>query len=260
MSAPVIEAKMLSVRRGTRLAVNQVSAGFYKGVWTTIVGPNGAGKSTLVSALAGLLSTHSGEIHLDSKSLRHWTLKERAHRMTWLGQSGATEGDLAAHEIVRLGRLPRYGLLGAPTTTDEHAITAALEETEATDFADRRLRELSGGERQRVLLARAFAAHTPILLMDEPTVHLDAPHQRRLIQSFKRRALAGCSVISVLHDLTLALAADRLLVMADGRVHADGAPEDPEVQKILMRVFDHAFTIESIGHGAERRLAAVPLF
>jgi iron complex transport system ATP-binding protein len=95
--------------------------------------------------------------------------------------------------------------------------------------------------------------------MDEPTVHLDAPHQRRLIQSFKRRAQAGCAVISVLHDLTLALAADRLLVMADGQVLADGPPDSPEVQAMLVSVFDHAFTIETIGHGASRRFSAVPL-
>jgi len=260
MSAPLLETKHLSVRRGNRLAVDQVSAGFYRGTWTTIVGPNGAGKSTLLSALAGLLTPHSGDIFLDSQPLRHWTPQERAHRLTWLGQSGTTEGDLAAHEIVRLGRLPRYGLLGTPSAQDEQAITDAMLETEAHCFANRRLRELSGGERQRVLLARAFAANTALLLMDEPTVHLDAPHQRRLIQSFKRRAQAGCAVISVLHDLTLALAADRLLVMADGQVLADGEPSNPEVQEMLMRVFDHAFTIEAIGLGPLRRLAAVPLF
>ena len=107
-------------------------------------------------------------------------MAERALYLTWLGQSGSADGDIAARDVVRLGRMPRHGLLGAPTSADEAAVSAALEETDSTAFADRRLCDLSGGERQRVLLARAFAASAPLLLLDEPTMHLDAPHQRRL--------------------------------------------------------------------------------
>jgi iron complex transport system ATP-binding protein len=119
------------------------------------------------------------------------------------------------------------------------------------------LNELSGGERQRVLLARAFAAGAPILLMDEPTVHLDAPHQRRLIRSLRERARRGYAVLSVLHDVTLALAADRLVVLAEGKLRADGSPEDQAVRETLVAVFDHAFTIERLG-GARAGWAAIP--
>jgi iron complex transport system ATP-binding protein len=172
----------------------------------------------------------------------------------------ASEGDIAAREVVLLGRLPRYGLLGTPDGADEAAVDAALRETEAEAFSDRRIGELSGGERQRVLLARVFATSADTVLLDEPTVHLDAPHQRRLVQSLRARTQAGAAIVCVLHDLTLALAADRLIVLADGRLEVDGSPRDAAVQDVLMSVFDHAITIEQVGAPGRLNWAAVPSF
>ncbi|MDP3222555.1 MAG: ABC transporter ATP-binding protein, partial [Rubrivivax sp.] len=162
-------------------------------------------------------------------------------------------------DVVRLGRLPRHGLFGAPTVADEAAVDRALAETEATPFATRRLNELSGGERQRVLLARALAVEAPVLLLDEPTTHLDAPHQRALVRSLAARARDGVAVLAVLHDLTLALAADRVLVMDKGRLVADGPPSDAVLRQALMQVFEHAFTVESVSTPAGPRWVAVPL-
>jgi iron complex transport system ATP-binding protein len=255
--ATLIEARHLGFDRAGRAVVDDVSLTFRGGEWTAIVGPNGAGKSTLVSLLAGLLPAARGTVHLNERPIRDWAVRERARLLTWLGQASSSEGDIAAHEIVRLGRLPHYGLLGTPSAADEAAVAAALHETEAFSFAARRLNELSGGERQRVLLARAFAAGAPILLLDEPTVHLDAPHQRRLIRSLRERARRGYAVLSVLHDVTLALAADRLVVLADGKLCADGSPDDTAVRDKLVAVFDHAFTIERLG-GVRPCWAAIP--
>ncbi len=257
-AAPLLQARDLDVEQGGRCVLSQVSAAFAAGEWTAGGGPNGAGKSTLLAALAGLLRPRSGSVHLDGRPLGDWRPAERARRLAWLGQTSASDGDLAVREVVRLGRLADTGLLGKPSARDEAAVTAALEETAATAFAHRRLCELSGGERQRALLARAFAADTRVLLLDEPTVHLDAPHQLRLIHSLKRRARAGAAVVSVLHDLTLALAADRLLVLEEGRLRAAGAPGEAAVCAVLTAVFGHAFTIESCGDRAHPRLAAVP--
>jgi iron complex transport system ATP-binding protein len=255
---PLLETRHLGFERAGRPVVDDVSLAFRGGEWTAVVGPNGAGKSTLVSLLAGLLSPTRGSVHLDERSIGEWRVRERARRLTWLGQTSSSEGDIAAHEVVRLGRLPHYGLLGTPSAEDDAAVVAALHETEAFAFASRRLNELSGGERQRVLLARAFAADAPILLLDEPTVHLDAPHQRRLIRGLRERARSGYAVLSVLHDVTLALAADRLVVLADGRLRADGSPGDQAVREVLVAVFDHAFTIERLERGAQSCWAAIP--
>jgi iron complex transport system ATP-binding protein len=133
-----------------------------------------------------------------------------------------------------------------------------MAETETTALAARRLGELSGGERQRVLLARALAVEAPVLLLDEPTTHLDAPHQRALLRSLAARARDGVAVAAVLHDVTLALAADRVLVMQQGSLVADGAPGDAALRAALVAVFDAAFSIEAVATTAGRRWVALP--
>jgi iron complex transport system ATP-binding protein len=245
----------LSLQLGGRRLVDDVSFSLRAGEWTAIVGPNGAGKSTLLSLLAGLRAPEAGTVELAGRPLRAWPVRERAQRLSWLSQQGEADGDIAARDVVRLGRLPHHGLFGDLTADDERAVDTAMAETESTPFAHRRLSELSGGERQRVLLARALAVQAPVLLLDEPTTHLDAPHQRALVRGLVARARAGVAVAAVLHDLTLALAADRIVVLAAGRVRADGTPTDAHVRRTLVEVFDHALSIEPVGTG---RYAALP--
>ena len=243
---------------GAIQAVDGVSLCLHAGQWAAIVGPNGAGKSTLLSLLAGLRTPDAGHVLLHGRSLATLPARERACGLAWLSQQGEAEGDIAALDVVRLGRLPRHGLFGSADVADEAAVHHALAETEATPFAARRLNELSGGERQRVLLARALAVEAPVLLLDEPTTHLDAPHQRAVLRGLAARARGGAAVAVVLHDLTLALAADRVLVMAAGRIQADGPPADAALRAALVQVFDHAFSIEAVPTAAGPRWVAVP--
>ena len=133
-----------------------------------------------------------------------------------------------------------------------------MAETACAELAARRLSELSGGERQRVLLARALAVGSPLLLLDEPTTHLDAPHQRALLRSLAARARSGSAVLSVLHDVTLALAADRVLVMDQGRLVADGAPADAALRAALVAVFGAAFSVERVVSPTGPRWVALP--
>jgi iron complex transport system ATP-binding protein len=254
----LLSAEGLSLQLGDNLAVDGVSLALHGGQWAAIVGPNGAGKSTLLALLAGLRQPGAGCVRLGGRPLAEWPARERAQQLAWLAQQGDAEGEIAALDVVRLGRLPRHGLFGAPDASDEAAVERALAETEATSFASRRLNALSGGERQRVLLARALAVDAAVLLLDEPTAHLDAPHQRALVRSLAGRARAGVAVAAVLHDLTLALAADRVLVLDRGRLVADGVPADASLRDALIQVFDHAIHIESVTAQGRQRWVALP--
>jgi len=254
----LLQAQGLGLQLGGQPVLADLSLAVQAGQWLAVVGPNGAGKSTLLGVLAGLRQPGHGSVQLLGRPLQGWPVQQRARHLAWLSQQGEAEGDIAVRDVVRLGRLPRHGLLGAPDARDEAAVDAAMAETECAAFAGRRLSALSGGERQRVLLARVLAVQADVLLLDEPTTHLDAPHQLALCRSLQRRARAGHAVVTVLHDLNLALLADRVLVMQRGRVRADGPPSDAGLQAALMDVFEHAFSIQPLTAAARTRWVAVP--
>ncbi|MBL8290002.1 MAG: ABC transporter ATP-binding protein [Rubrivivax sp.] len=243
-----------------------VSLDLRSGEWASLVGPNGAGKSSLLAVLAGLLEPLPGRGRIEwlGRPLAAWPARERAAQIAWLAQAGhggsglAAEAEIAARDIVALGRLPRHGLLGSPDADDQRAVRSAMDETESTPFAARRLSSLSGGERQRVLLARALAVQPRLFLFDEPAAHLDAPHQRNLLATFAARARAASAVLAVMHDLGAALAADRVLVLQAGRLVADGAPADAALREALVAVFDGAFSIERVEVRGRERWVVVP--
>jgi iron complex transport system ATP-binding protein len=214
--------------------------------WTAIVGPNGAGKSTLLRALAGLVPIDSGQVWLQGRPLGEWSARERAQRIAWMAQQGQAGDELSLREVVALGRLPHLGLFGVPGAEDARLVEQSMRDTECSAWSQRRLSQLSGGERQRGLLARALAVNAPVLLLDEPTTHLDPPHQMAVVRLLQQRA-ATHTVASVLHDLPLALQADRVVVMRAGRVLARGAHDDPLLHAALCEVFDQAVRIERIG-------------
>lgn len=207
--------------------------------WTAIVGPNGAGKSTLLRALAGLLKPSRGRVMLAGRDLQAIKPAERARQIAWLAQQGDTSGDLTVRETVELGRIAQLGLLRAPGSADHQAVQRAMAITECSDWAERRLAALSGGERQRVLLARVLATEARLLLLDEPTTHLDAPHQLALARLFRRLA-HGHQLLTVLHELPLAIHADQLVLMREGRVIAQGSPAEPSLRQALVELFDGA--------------------
>jgi iron complex transport system ATP-binding protein len=241
----MIAARALHVRLGDRAVLRGITAEFSQG-WTAIVGPNGAGKSTLLRALAGLQPLHGGEVTLAGRPLSQWSARDRARQLAWLAQQADTSGELSVRDVVHLGRLPQLGLFATPGPHDEAIVQQAMRDTECQPWQHRRLSALSGGERQRVLLARALAVQAPVLLLDEPTTHLDPPHQVALVRQMARLGRTQV-VVSVLHDLSLALAADRLVVLADGAVRAAGGCGDPVVQAALVEVFGGAIRIERVG-------------
>ena len=248
-----LQASHVSVALGSTQALRDVSLALPSG-WTAIVGPNGAGKSTLLRALAGLQLPDAGEVRLNGRALAQVPARERAAQIAWLAQQGEVSGELTVRELVHLGRLPALGLFTAPTADDEARVDAAMRDAECSAWQQRRLHELSGGERQRVLLARALAVDAPWLLLDEPTTHLDPPHQVALVRLVQRQVRGGVTVVSVLHDLSLALLADRLVVMEGGRIRATGSRDDPALHAVLVDVFGAAIRIVRL----ESRWVAVP--
>ena len=257
MSVPALQARGVRAALGGVEILHGLDLTLPAGRWTCVVGPNGAGKSTLLKVLGGLLP-HTGAVHLLGTPLHELPGRQRARQLAWLGQSEGSAEDLSAWDVVMLGRLPHQTWLAAPSAGDHAAVEQALRTTQAWDWRERPLGQLSGGERQRVLLARALAVQAPVLLLDEPTTHLDAPHQRALVRSLVQRARAGCAVLAVLHDLNLALAADRLLVLHQGRLVADGPPADAAVRQRLVAVFDDAFSVEGLATAGGTRWVAVP--
>jgi iron complex transport system ATP-binding protein len=240
----MIGVRGLVVTLGSQRVIDGLDLAFDTG-WTAIVGPNGAGKSTLLRTLGGLLAPSAGRVEFDGRDLREWPRRECGRRIAWLAQQGEASGDLTARDVVMLGRIPHIGLFGAPDPADEAAVEAAMEATECRAWQHRRLPELSGGERQRVLLARALAVQAGVLLLDEPTTHLDPPHQMslvRLLRALGRRQV----VVSVLHDLALALQADRVIVLEGGRLRADAGASDPALHEALTRVFAGAVQVAFI--------------
>jgi iron complex transport system ATP-binding protein len=216
--------------------------------WTALVGPNGAGKSTLLKALAGLLPLQAGRVEVNGQPLAALPLAQRARTVAWLPQQDSNSGDLTVRETVCLGRLPYTGLWGRWQARDEAAVQDALARADCGAWQHRPLHRLSGGERQRVHLARALATGAAILLLDEPTAHLDPPHQWALARLFRELA-ATHTVVTVLHDLNLALQADRVAAMGQGRLHAHAVHHDPALHRTLEQLFAPALSIQPLPGG-----------
>ena len=236
----------ITYRIGGRLILENASIAVQDNWKVGVVGPNGAGKSTLLKTLAGLLP-HSGEVQLLDRPLAQWRGRERARRLAWLGQGEQGADDLSVWDVAMLGRLPHQPWLAPPSGADRAAVEQALRATQAWDWRERPLGALSGGERQRVLLARLLAVQAEVMLMDEPLANLDPPHQADWLLLVRELVARGKTVVSVLHEIGMALHADQMVVMAQGRVHHQGACDDPATHQALEQVFDHRIAIHPLG-------------
>jgi iron complex transport system ATP-binding protein len=221
-----LECRDLAVRYGRRVAVHGFTETVRSGEWLGLIGPNGAGKSSLLQAIVGVVAS-SGEIVVDGAPLGLRSRPRRAALVAYVPQEPVMPADMSGFEYVLLGRAPYVGYFGTESKHDRAMVAGVLERLELTEFADRRLGRLSGGERQRLVIARALATEAPILLLDEPTSALDIGHQQQALELVARlRADHGLTVISAMHDLTLAgMYADRLVLLHEGVVVASGAPE-----------------------------------
>lgn len=230
-----------------------ISVAFTTGRWTSIVGPNGAGKSTLLKAMTGLLPLQ-GRVFLFDQELLAIGRRARAQQLSWLGQNETTSDDLCVWDVVMLGRMPHQDWLASPQAHDHAVVETALKATQAWDWRERSMGQLSGGERQRVLLARAMAVQAPVMLMDEPIANLDPPHQVDWLEQVRCLTAQNTTVISVLHEVGMALHADDMVVMQAGRVVHQGACDDPATHRAVEAVFDDRIAI----HALNGQWVAVP--
>ena len=223
---------------------------------TALMGPNGSGKSTLLKIAAGLLTPVRGAVHLDGRPVSRLSTWERARRIAYVPQQPLLPEGMNVLQVVLLGRIPHTGWFGTETARDRQAAWQAMEATGVSELALRRVETLSGGERQRVTLARALATGAHHLLLDEPTSHLDLQQQGLLVATLRRLVQErGLSVLMVVHDPNLAALADRVVLLAGGRVVADGAPRDVLTPKALTSAYGGGFEVLESPDG---RRAVVP--
>jgi len=241
----MLEIQSLSVSYGkstpTRwLALEQVSLSVQPGEILVVIGPNGAGKSTLIRAVSGALPSLSGSVLVNGTDLAQLSAGQRSRRLAVVPQARQLPAAFSVYQAVLMGRTPYLGWLGQTSSQDHSLARRALEQTLSLELADRRVGELSGGEQQRILLARALAQDTPVLLLDEPTTHLDLQHQSSLLNLVRKLASEKkLAVLMVLHDLNLAsLYADRVALLVAGKVRACGLPAEVLTAQDLTSVYN----------------------
>ncbi len=220
--------------------VRDVSLAVRAGQVVTLIGPNGSGKSTVLKTVAGLIPAVGGEVVLEGRPLGQLSARERARSRAVLLTERRRPEYTTCGEMVAAGRYPHTGALGILGQADRDEVRAAMELVGAWDLRDKDIRRVSDGQRQRVLLARAICQRTPVLLLDEPTSHLDIRHQIDLLVVLRRLvAEREVGVLMALHELPLARAvSDWLVCVRDGRVLLEGTPDQVFGSKTMEELFD----------------------
>ncbi len=224
---PALMAAGICISLAGKRVVSDVDITVHSHEITGLIGPNGAGKTTLLRALSGVLTADRGDVRLGDVSLGDLDVRARARRIAYQPQDRTIHWPLSVRALVGLGRLPhqRHGM--SPSVDDKSAIAQALSRMDLDGLAERAVDTLSGGEQARVLIARALAQQTDILIADEPVAGLDPAHQLRLFEHLQQFANIGRCVIVALHDLTLAARfCHRLVLMSHGRAVCAGTPDE----------------------------------
>ncbi|RYY91958.1 MAG: ABC transporter ATP-binding protein [Comamonadaceae bacterium] len=236
VDAPVLALDGLRVQAGGRTLLDGVSLQVPPRGLLGIVGPNGAGKSSLLRAALDLLPLQAGQVQLDGRALAQWTPRERAARIGYVPQQAHSHWDLTVQELLSLQR-PRHA----------DWLPQLIEACELDALLGRRFATLSGGEKARASLARALVHEPALLLADEPAAHLDIPHHHRLMAMLRAQS-ASRAVVVVLHDLHVASRhCDRLVLMAEGRVLADGTPAQVLEPARLQQAFGAPVSVHEAG-------------
>lgn len=234
----MLKIESLSVDYGSRRALTDVTLDVASGEILALIGPNGAGKSTLIRAASGVIPSR-GRVRTNGDDFASLSPIQRARYLAVVPQAISLPPAFTVWETVLMGRTPHLGFLGHASRADEDLARRALERVHADDLAERRVGELSGGERQRILLARALTQSTPILLLDEPTAHLDLQYQVSLLELVQKLVREdNLAVLLALHDLNLAARyADRIALMVAGEIQAMGLPAEVLTSELISQAY-----------------------
>ncbi|MHA1718059.1 MAG: ABC transporter ATP-binding protein [Promethearchaeota archaeon] len=234
----IIRCNNLCFNYGTNEVIKNLSINFKKGSLYGILGPNGSGKTTLVKLLSGILKPLSGNIEVDNHNIKNYKSKELAKKMALVTQIYSSEFDFKVRNLILLGRYAHIDRLSIATHKDKEIVDKIISDLGLKQLALRNFSELSGGEQQKVMIARALAQQGKILILDEPTAHLDIKYQIELMSMLKNFAKDGMTIIAVLHDINLAaMFCDELILINNGSIHASGPVENILTSKNIRCVF-----------------------
>ena len=241
-----LEATKLTVRypNAPEPALDSVTMVVPRGAFYAVLGPNGSGKSTLLRALLGMVPHAAGRAHVSGRLISDWDRRALAQEAGVVTQSESVAFPITVRELVAMGRYPYLGALQSETPTDKEAISEAMRMCDIEPLADRFLSTLSGGEIQRTRVARALAQEPNVLVLDEPTASLDVRHEMEILELLRASVDRGMTVFLITHHLDLAARfADRLLLLDQGRVAAEGEPREVLQEETLQRVYGWPISI-----------------
>ena len=235
MVTAALEFRQVTLGYPGRIVLENIDFKVDAGEVFAIVGPNGVGKSTLIRAASGILSLERGKIWIQGQDIVHLSPASRARLVAVVPQAIHLPPSFRAMEMVLMGRTPYLGWLEREDELDRKLAMDAMRRTSTDQLADRRVGELSGGEQQRLLVARAVAQSASVLLLDEPTAHLDLRHQDRTLKLVRELAKEqGLGVLIALHDLNLvARFSDRVALLSDGGIKSIGDPRQVLTPSVL---------------------------
>ena len=245
----IIEIKNLSFKYNTTKAIfSDLNLTIKKGEITTLLGKNGCGKSTLIKLLSKNITNYTGNIFLENKELKSYSLKELATKLSIVYQNNITPQEITVFDMVSFARLPYQNIFFYKQTKEDiEKINFALKETDLIDYKNTIVSELSGGQLQRVYIAMCLAQDTEIIILDEPTTFLDIKYQKSIMKLVKRlNQELGLTIIMVLHDINQAITySDNIVALLDGEIIKNDKAHTLLDEELLNKIYDTAIKIEN---------------
>lgn len=239
MDNDILKIEGVSFSYNEELVLDKISFDIKKGEFLSVLGPNGSGKSTLLKLLNNIIRPDSGVIYLKSKDIKKYKLKDLAKEISWVPQNTFINYDFLVKDIVMMGRYPYKNILDKTNNKDIEIVNEAMNLTNTYQLRNKKINEISGGERQRVIISRAIAQNTDIILLDEPMSNLDINHQLEIMGFLKNINIKNnITIVIVIHDINLATRySSQILMLNDKKVLSKGKPNEIITNKNLRDVY-----------------------